>query len=126
MDEFSAFAGVPFTTVDIATPEVLVAGLFGSMIIFFFTGLAISAVGKTAHQVVLEVRRQFQENPDIMTYKSKPDYKTCVSLVTRAALEEMKVPGLVCVATPIVIGVTFRIIGDCTSRPLLGAECLAR
>ena len=90
MDEFSAFSGQPFTSVDIAVPEVLVAGLVGSMIIFYFTGLSIAAVGKTAHKVVLEVRRQFNENPDIMTYKAKPDYKTCVSLVTQAALEEMR------------------------------------
>ena len=90
MDEFSAFAGVPFTTVDIAVPEVLVAGLVGSMIIFYFTGLSIAAVGRTAHKVVLEVRRQFNENPDIMTYKAKPDYKTCVGLVTKAALDEMR------------------------------------
>lgn len=125
MDEFSTFAGIPFERVDIATPEVLVSGLIGSMIIFYFTGLAISAVGKTAHQVVLEVRRQFQENPDIMTYKSKPDYKSCVALVTKAALEEMRFPAMVCVGTPIVVGLTFRIVGDMTARPLLGAECLA-
>lgn len=49
--QFSEFAGIPFTTVDIATPEVLVGGLLGSMIIFYFTGLAISAVGRTAHEV---------------------------------------------------------------------------
>ncbi|GMH59307.1 hypothetical protein TL16_g02803, partial [Triparma laevis f. inornata] len=125
MDEFSTFAGVPFTSVDIATPEVLVAGLIGSMIIFYFTGLSIAAVGKTAHKVVLEVRRQFAENPDIMTYKAKPDYRTCVALVTEAALQEMKFPALVCVGTPIVVGIIFRFIGDLTDRPLLGAECLA-
>ncbi len=125
MDEFSAFSGQPFTTVDIAKPEVLVAGLIGSMIIFFFTGLAISAVGRTAHQVVLEVRRQFRENPDIMTYKAKPDNRTCVALVTKAALEEMRLPALLCVGTPVVVGMTFRFVGAMTDRPLLGAECLA-
>ncbi|GMI42043.1 hypothetical protein TrCOL_g1741, partial [Triparma columacea] len=111
MDEFSTF--------------VFVSGLIGSMIIFFFTGLSISAVGKTAHQVVLEVRRQFQANPGIMTYKSKPDYKACVSLVTKAALEETRLPAAVCVGTLIAIGLAFRIVGEWTNRPLLGAECLA-
>ena len=48
MDEFSEYSGKEFTTVDIATPEVLVGGLIGSMIIFYFTGLSIAAVGKTA------------------------------------------------------------------------------
>ena len=125
MDEFSEFSGVPFTSVDIATPEVLVGGLIGSMVIFYFTGLAVSAVGRTAHEVVIEVRRQFKENPDIMTYKAKPDYERCVSLVTKAALREMQYPGLVCVITPIVIGLTFRFVGEFTNRPLLGAEVLA-
>ena len=74
------------------------------MIIFYFTGLSVAAVGRTAHDVVLEVRRQLRENPDIMTYKSKPDYERCVSLVTKAALREMKLPGLICVGTPILVG----------------------
>lgn len=125
MDEFSQFAGIPFHTVDIATPEVLVGGLIGSMIIFYFTGLAISAVGRTAHEVVLEVRRQFRESPDIMTYKAKPDYERCVSLVTAAALKEMQFPGLICVGTPILIGFVFRIVGEIVGKPLLGAEVLA-
>jgi len=125
MDEFSEFSGLPFDTVDIATPEVLIGGLIGSMMIFFFTGLAISAVGRTAHEVVLEVRRQFEENPDIMTYKVKPDYERCVGLVTRAALKEMRFPGLICVITPIMVGICFRIVGEHSNRPLLGAEVLA-
>lgn len=125
MDEFSEFAGQPFNSVDIATPEVLVGGLIGSMMIFYFTGLAVAAVGKTAHEVVIEVRRQFDENPDIMTYKAKPDYERCVGLVTAAALREMRFPGLICVATPIIVGVTFRLIGEQVGKALLGAEVLA-
>lgn len=53
--------------------------------IFWFTGLAIAAVGKTAGEVVREVRRQFKENPGIMEYKQKPDYRACVSLVTEVS-----------------------------------------
>uniref|UniRef100_A0A7S1BBD8 H(+)-exporting diphosphatase n=1 Tax=Corethron hystrix TaxID=216773 RepID=A0A7S1BBD8_9STRA len=125
MDEFSEFSGLPFKTVDISTPEVLVGGLLGSMIIFYFTGLAISAVGRTAHDVVMEVRRQFRENPGIMTFQTKPDHSRCVSLVTKAALREMQFPGLVCVLTPIAVGLIFRFVGESTNRPLLGAEVLA-
>lgn len=55
---------------------------FQVMMIFWFTGLAVAAVGKTAGEVVREVRRQFKENPGIMEYKQKPDYRACVSLVT--------------------------------------------
>jgi len=95
------------------------------MIIFYFTGLAISAVGRTAHEVVLEVRRQFQENPDIMTRKVKPDYERCVALVTKAALREMRFPGLVAVGTPVAVGLIFRYVGEYQGRALLGAEVLA-
>jgi inorganic pyrophosphatase len=125
MDEFSEYSGLPFRTVDIAIPEVLIGGLIGSMIIFYFTGLSIAAVGRTAHEVVIEVRRQFRENPDIMTYQVKPDYARCVSLVTAAALREMRYPGLVCVATPVIVGLVFRFIGEASGRVLLGAEVLA-
>lgn len=125
MDEFSEFAGVPFRTVDIATPEVLIGGLIGSMIIFYFTGLAISAVGKTAHEVVIEVRRQFSESPEIMTYEAKPDYERCVGLVTKAALREMQFPALLCVGTPVLVGLVFRFVGEQQNKPLLGAEVLA-
>ena len=87
----------------------------------------MSAVGRTAHEVVLEVRRQFHDDPDIMTYKSKPDYERCVGLVTKAALREMRFPGLVCVVTPILVGILFRIVGEHSTpvKPLLGAEVLA-
>lgn len=125
MDEFSEFSGLPFTTVDIATPEVLIGGLLGSMIIFYFTGLSVSAVGRTAHEVVIEVRRQFKEHPEIMTYQAKPDYGRCVALVTEAALREMQFPGLLCVLTPVVVGLVFRFVGESSGRALLGAEVLA-
>ena len=63
MDEVSAFTGVPFTTVDIAVPEVFVAGLLGSMLVYLFSAFACTAVGRSAQEVVKEVRRQFAENP---------------------------------------------------------------
>ena len=49
--------------------------------VFWFVGLTVAAVGKTASEVVREVRRQFRDNPDIMTFNSKPSYRTCVALV---------------------------------------------
>ncbi|CAK4613512.1 unnamed protein product [Aphanomyces euteiches] len=125
MDEFSAFAGVPFTTVDIATVEVLVGGLLGTMMVFFFTGLAVAAVGDTAGEVVIEVRRQFEMYPGIMQGTQKPDYRTCVALVTKAALKQMQLPGLLAVLMPVAVGLIFRVIGEYQNKPLLGAEVLA-
>jgi len=60
-----------------------------------------------------------------MTYNAKPDYERCVALVTRAALREMRLPGMICVITPVFVGLTFRFVGEYTNRPLLGAEVLA-
>lgn len=119
-DEFSAFSGVKFHSVDIAVPEVMIGGLLGVMMVFYFTGLAVSAVGRTAQEVVKEVRRQFAEHPGIMTFQEKPNYYTCVGLVTRAALREMRFPGLLAVCMPISTGIVFRFIGEATGRPLLG------
>jgi len=60
-----------------------------------------------------------------MLYKAKPDYERCVALVTKAALREMQLPGLVCVGTPILVGLVFRFVGEASNRHLLGAEVLA-
>merc|ERR1712232_662669 len=61
----------------------------------------------------------------IMTYKAKPNHDRCVSLVTKAALREMIFPGLICVITPVTVGVIFRFVGEASTRPLLGAQVLA-
>ena len=60
-----------------------------------------------------------------MTYKAKADYQKCVGLVTAAALREMQFPAVICVATPIAVGLVFRFIGEGSDRALLGAEVLA-
>ena len=59
------------------------------MLVFFFSSLAIRAVGKTAQSIIVEVRRQFRENPGIMDSRQRPDYARCVDITTRAALREM-------------------------------------
>jgi inorganic pyrophosphatase len=125
LNEFSAFAGTPFRRVDIAVPEVLVGGLLGVMMVFVFAGMAVAGVGRTAQEVVKEVRKQLRENPDIMTWQAKPNYRACVSIVTEAALREMRLPGALAVGMPISVGIVFRILGEFTDRPLLGAECLS-
>ncbi|CAK9865400.1 unnamed protein product [Sphagnum jensenii] len=125
MDEVSSFSGISFTMVDIAIPEVFVAGLLGSMLIFLFSAWACAAVGRTAQEVVNEVRRQFQERPGIMAYHEKPDYARCVSIVASASLREMIKPGFLAVVSPIVLGVVFRVVGQITEQPLLGAKAVA-
>ncbi len=92
------------TAVNLADVGVFVAALIGAMLAYFFSSLAIRAVGKTAQTIIVEVRRQFREMPGIMDYTQRPDYARVVDITTRAALREMVAPGLVAVATPIVVG----------------------
>jgi H(+)-translocating pyrophosphatase len=125
MDVVQEQSGLPFKSVDFAVPEVFVGGLLGGMLVFAFSGLAISAVGKCAQDVVTEVRRQFAERPGIMDGSQKPDYARCVAIVTAAALTEMRKPGLLAVSLPILVGFVFRLIGAMQGRPLLGPMVLA-
>ncbi|XP_061361345.1 pyrophosphate-energized membrane proton pump 3 isoform X2 [Gastrolobium bilobum] len=125
MDEVSTFSHEPFKQVDIAIPEVFVGGLLGSMLIFVFSAWACSAVGRTAQEVVNEVRRQFIERPGIMDYKEKPDYGRCVAIVASASLREMIKPGALAIISPVVVGFLFRILGYYTGHPLLGAKVVA-
>ncbi len=104
--------------VNIARPELFVAGLLGAMLVFWFTSLAIKAVGRAAYSVINEVRRQFKEKPGIMKGTDSPDYGRCVDIVTIGALKEMVVPGALVVGMPIVVGLVFRYLG-------IGAEAVA-
>ncbi|MGC8939578.1 MAG: sodium-translocating pyrophosphatase [Candidatus Bathyarchaeia archaeon] len=84
---------------------IFIAGLLlGATLPFIFSSLAIGATGKTAYQMVDEVRRQFRENPKIIEGKAKPDYARCVDIATKSALKRMMFPGLLAIASPIVVG----------------------
>ncbi|HSK53042.1 MAG TPA: sodium-translocating pyrophosphatase [Clostridia bacterium] len=97
-------AGTTLEAVNLADVGVFVAALIGAMLVYFFSSLAIRAVGKTAQSIIVEVRRQFREMPGIMDYTQRPDYARVVDITTKAALREMVAPGLVAVATPIIVG----------------------
>ncbi len=91
-------------TLNILTPTVLPGLLIGAMLPFLFTALTMTAVGKAAKEIVLEVRRQFKEIAGIMEGTAKPDYARAVDISTRSALREMIIPGVLAVATPVAAG----------------------
>jgi len=97
-------AGTLLESVDLANVNVFIAALIGAMLVYFFSSLAIRAVGTAAQAIIVEVRRQFREMPGIMDYTQRPDYARVVDITTRAALREMILPGTVAVATPIIVG----------------------
>ncbi|MEV1171182.1 sodium-translocating pyrophosphatase [Nonomuraea sp. NPDC049784] len=91
-------------SLSIDQPNVLVGLIIGAAVVFLFSGLAISAVGRAAMRVVFEVRDQFRNKPGIMDGSEKPEYGRVVDICTRDSLRELATPGLLAVMTPIAVG----------------------
>jgi K(+)-stimulated pyrophosphate-energized sodium pump len=100
-------------------PKTLVGLFIGGMLPFLFCALTMSAVGRTAGGIVVEVRRQFKEIVGLMEGKAKPDYARCVKIVTAAAQREMILPSVMAIATPILVGIIAGI--DSVTGMLTGA-----
>ncbi len=98
---------VQLDVLDLLSPYVVIGLLIGGMLPFAFSAMTMDSVSKAAYKMIEEVRRQFREIPGILEGKAKPDYGTCVSISTRAALHEMIVPGVMAVAAPLLVGILF-------------------
>ena len=105
--------GNPGFTLDLLDRTMLPGIIIGAMMPYLFSALTMTAVGKAAYEIVLEVRRQFREIPGLMEGTGKPDYRTCVDISTRSALRQMIAPGLLAILVPLATGY------------ILGAEALA-
>ncbi len=98
--------GMPLMdTVNLANVSVFVAAFIAAMLVYVFSALAIRAVGNTAGDIIVEVRRQFREMPGIMDYTQRPDYSRVVDITTKSALRQMIPPGVVAIATPLAVGI---------------------
>ncbi|MFJ8869060.1 sodium-translocating pyrophosphatase [Streptomyces sp. NPDC102473] len=106
VDDVGARAGELGLSLDISQPNNLVGLILGAAVVFLFSGLAISAVSRSAGAVVYEVRRQFREHPGIMDRTEKPEYGRVVDICTKDALRELATPGLLAVLAPIAVGFT--------------------
>lgn len=103
---FASYAqAVNINTIDLLAPTTLVGVLIGAMLPFLYGALTMESVGRAAHEMVEEVRRQFKEIPGIMEGKATPEYATCIDISTTAALREMVLPGVLAIVIPLGVGI---------------------
>ena len=102
---FSAYQhAVNLKAIDLTNHMSVVGLLIGGLMPFTIASLTLKAVGRAADKMVIEIRRQFKEIVGLLEGKAKPDTATCVDIVTKGALKEMILPGLLAVIVPILIG----------------------
>ncbi|MDO5649268.1 MAG: sodium-translocating pyrophosphatase [Gallicola sp.] len=95
---------VQLTSINIGQPQVMAGMFIGGMLPLLFSALTMEAVGTAANDMIQEVRRQFQEHPEIMAGTMIPDYAKCVDISTAASLKQMILPGIIAVVSPVLVG----------------------
>ena len=108
MDEIKNYVPTFDKVINLNKPEVFVGALFGAVLVYLFSSLAIKAVGKAAYAIINNVRDQFRNDPGIMLGTSKPDYGQCVDIATKSALQKMVLPGLLVVGMTVGTGLVFK------------------
>jgi len=102
---FSAYQRtVHLEAIDLINASTIIGLLLGAMMPFFIAALTLEAVGRAADKMVVEIRRQFREIKGLLEGTAKPEVDKCIDIVTRGALREMIAPGILAVASPLLIG----------------------
>ena len=112
IETLAAEKGIAFTfALEITNPVVLIGVFIGAMLPFLFSALTMSAVGKSAQKIVLEVRRQFASDKGILAGTSDPDYGRCIKICTSSAQKQMILPAVIAVLSPIAVGLLLGVNG---------------
>ncbi|MEA2102286.1 MAG: sodium-translocating pyrophosphatase [Thermodesulfobacteriota bacterium] len=120
---FSAYGqAVGLEHLDLIEPRVVMGLFIGGIIPFLIAAMTMTAVGKSAFEMVEEIRRQFREIPGIMEGTGKPDPTKCVDIATTSALKQMILPGIIAILSPILVGF---IIGPAALGGFLAGAVLA-
>ncbi|UCG53731.1 MAG: sodium-translocating pyrophosphatase [Candidatus Latescibacterota bacterium] len=97
-------AGGTGFSIDLTSPLTVIGLFLGAMMPFVIAALTMEAVGRAANKMVIEIRRQFREIKGLLEGKAEPQIDVCVDIVTKGALREMILPGIIAVAAPLIIG----------------------
>ena len=113
IEEASLYDFMSYYNVNLMNPVVLTGIFVGSMLVFVFCAMTMKAVGRAAHSMVEEVRRQFKEIPGLLKGEpnAKADYASCVAISTQGAQKEMVVPSLLAIIIPVAVGLLLGVAG---------------
>lgn len=102
---FSAYqTATRLPVISLTDVGTMIGILIGALMPFAIAGIVMKAVGRAANKMVIEIRRQFREIKGLLEGKAKPDTDRCIDIVTRGALAEMILPGLLAIIAPLLVG----------------------